>query len=450
MSSRTLRFTLSKASSSRLRRGPQSFSYSSAHTPVGTEWPVSKHQLDKARNWFEKIAQSNGRIVFAPNTSADALCSFVIFLRTLELMGYDMTRTSLYHKPRASSIYAPEEREKVASLNPDYIISIDSGLPEDDVPCIVPGVPTLLVEGMGLERGRETHFGDHQESEESFQILSPPLSSPPATCSLTAFLLCQPLHPDVHRTCKYIASIGAACSLGTNVSKKQPYTAYSAILHDVPSRELIRIKSLLYAPARVEGFGGAVIVDALRGSSSFEDILDPLSSTAKKLYDAQRIFQQTLDGFKRLPFRYSLDGKLAMLCIHSPSSVHATLARELALSFPIKSKVDHFIVANAGYKSGTVSFSCRTTRTAFRRQQSIQDKLSTSSQIPLNDAQTMLRQFSKQVPGLVKDGGYYYNKGLPHATGGSLSIEMFEKLRRTMSFVGDLEWHTGMSLEKPI
>ncbi|KAI4215921.1 MAG: hypothetical protein LQ351_001909 [Letrouitia transgressa] len=154
--------------------------------------------------------------------------------------------------------------------------------------------------------------------------------------------------------------------------------------------------------------------DALVKANGPKDIL-----RYPRLLDARAEINEEVEFRTHAPPKFSKDGKIAVLRIHSKSQVHGVIATRWA-GYLNSKMLEIVMVANSGYRPGYVNFSCRIARTARHRDP------------PINIIES-LRAVAKLDQGdLVERMGDSFARGHKEASGGIIPSAEFEELMTLM------------------
>ncbi|KAJ3057469.1 hypothetical protein HK097_006397 [Rhizophlyctis rosea] len=125
----------------------------------------------------------------------------------------------------------------------------------------------------------------------------------------------------------------------------------------------------------------------------------------------------------RAPPRFSKDGRVALIRIDSPAQVHPVIASRWANSLKGKT-LEIVMVANTSYLPNRVNFAMRIAKSGGG---------TIASTEPM-DIIAFLRQAVTKVPGLADEVGADFARGHAQATGGSVALEVFDKVLLAVGF----------------
>ncbi|KAJ3475324.1 hypothetical protein NLI96_g11911 [Meripilus lineatus] len=195
-------------------------------------------------------------------------------------------------------------------------------------------------------------------------------------------------------------------------------------------KKLSDIVSLLNAPRRTAVYDPISSWNALSQSADPLRILSPSASTSiRRLHEARQQVRLEVERCSRGPGtgpKFSGDGKVAMVRIHSAASIHPVIATRWANTLK-SSKLKIVMCANDGYLTSEVdfegelmtNFSCRIAKSALEREEV--------------NIIAMLTEYASRVPGLRDSMGDNFARGHKEASGGIVKTSDFEKLWRVMS-----------------
>lgn len=379
------------------------------------QWPAPREQMDKAREMIRDCAAKSAKTLIVPDKDADGLSSGAILRHTLGLMGLAPEKINVHLLTKGNTIHSEEERQRMAAFDPDYVFVLDQGS-RAGPPVIDTKHEALIID-------------HHHADEDSFPADSHHVTachSPPvATSSLLTYLLCLPLHPDVHSRCDWLCIVGTHGDLGNTIKWEPPFPDMKASLKTHTKKLLNDVVSLINAPRRTATYDVQSAWDALSSTSSPASI-----PTNPRLLAARREVNAEVERCTHTAPKFSADGKVACFRIHSAAQVHAVIATRWAGHLQSRA-LEIVMVANEGYLPGRVNFSCRIPRCARAREPPVDIIASlrayASVDVPPGDDGEEV----KKAP-LIERLGDDFARGHVQASGGIVAVEEFEELMRIM------------------
>lgn len=138
-----------------------------------------------------------------------------------------------------------------------------------------------------------------------------------------------------------------------------------------------------------------------------------------RLLDARAEINEEVEFRTHAPPKFSKDGKIAVLRIHSGAQVHGVIATRWAGYLNSKT-LEIVMVANSGYRPGYVNFSCRIARTARNQNP------------PVNIIESLKAVAKLDQGDLVQRMGDSFARGHKEASGGIIPSAEFEELMALM------------------
>lgn len=339
--------------------------------------------------------------------------------RTLTTLGLPPNLISTHIVTKGKSIHDHSERDLITTThNPSYLIVLDQGSRPSPPLSNNPTTKTLII--------------DHHLSSsfpDSALIVSACHHPPIATTSLLTYLICLPLHPSPFSlttfeiTNAYLACIGTHGDLGNTLKWQPPFPDLltpTLQQHKASTKKsLFEAISLLNAPRRTPLYDVQSAWSALLASSSPKDILNH-----PRLLQARAEINAQVERHTHAAPKFSLDGRIAVLRIHTPYQIHPVIATRWA-GYLNSSALEIVLVANFGYLAGMVNFSCRVARCA--RSRAAQD-----GGKEVNIIEALKEAAGLSTDGLVERLGESFARGHREASGGVVPVEAFEELMQVL------------------
>ena len=307
------------------------------------------------------------------------------------------------------------------TYNPSYIIVLDQGS----------RAAARIIDNSSTK----SLILDHHLSDsfpEDALVVSACHYPPVATTSLLTYLICLPLHPSsitFTDTCAYLACIGTHGDLGNTLKWLPPFPDLTPTLKQHTKKAINEAVSLINAPRRTARYDVASAWSALLASSSPKDLL-----TNRRLLEARAEINAEVERHTHSPPKFTPDGRIAVLRIHTPSQVHPVIATRWAGYLNSKA-LEIVLVANSGYLRGMVNFSCRIARCARARAASEGSK-------EVNIIESLKAAAGLSTDGLLERLGESFARGHREASGGIVPTPAFEELMALL--------RVGEKAEKPV
>lgn len=135
--------------------------------------------------------------------------------------------------------------------------------------------------------------------------------------------------------------------------------------------------------------------------------------------EARQEINEEVEFRTHTPPKFSKDGKVAVLRINSAAQVHGVIATRWANYLPAKN-LEIVMVANSGYKPGSVNFSCRLAKRVRNRDP------------PVNIIESLKAAADLDQGDLVQRLGESFARGHKEASGGIVPVDEFEELMELM------------------
>ena len=348
-------------------------------------------------------AAAKEKTLIVPDKDADGLDSGVIIHRTLCALGLPSSLISVHLVSKGSSIHDESERKAMKEKDPRYIIVVDQGSRAG--PPVIDSTET------------ESLIIDHHLSSEfpkDALIVSACHYPPVATSALLTYEICKPLHPDVAAKWAYLCAMGTHGDLGTTLKWKPPFPDMTETFKAYTKKAINDAVSLINAPRRTAKFDVASAWQALLNANNPKEILGD-----KRLLAARAEINEEVERQTHTPPKFSKDGTIAVLRIHSAAQVHPVIATRWAGHLKSKA-LEIVMVANSGYLPGMVNFSCRIARCARSRDP------------PVNIISSLKAVADLDTTDLVERMGESFARGHKEASGGIIPAAEFEELMALM------------------
>ena len=376
------------------------------------EWPAAHSQIEAARAFVRKAAESEGNVLLCPDKDADGLSAGAIMYRTLLQLGKKEDQIKVHLLSKGTSIHDDVERIRMAANNPTHVIVLDQG--SRGGRAFLDNVESLLID----------HHYSFEFPDEA--VVCTAAHSPPiATSALLTYHICDALHPDLRPQIDYLGALGTMGDLGATVKWQDPFPPYlGEVVKSKGKKNFSDAVGLVNAPRRSSAYG---VIDAWRSilcSTEPSDILHHSRNPHLKdlLVARDEVFDETERNTHTAPL-FTKDKRTACLVISSPCQVHPVIATRWA-GFLKSKDLCVVMVANKGYMDGKVHFSCRIPK--FRRHlDGTEDAV---------DLQQILKDYASRNPELARTltelGSFA--KGHREASGGVLDVALWEQLYETM------------------
>lgn len=362
-------------------------------------WPTTERAVEAARAFVKECAASGKKTLIVPDKDADGLSSGVTLYRTLVSLGLDPALITVHLIKKGTNIHDESERVAMAAKKPGYIIVLDQGS-RGGLPVIDdPNTKSLIL--------------DHHLSDEfpKNAIVASACHYPPvATTSLLTYEICKTLEQTIAESCAYLCCIGTHGDLGNTLKWIPPFPDMSPCFKTHTKKSINDAVSLLNAPRRTAKFDVITAWDALLSSSGPRDLLKNA-----RLQAARAEINQEVELNTHTPPKFSQDGRIAVLRIHSAAQVHPVIATRWAGYLNSKA-LEIVMVANSGYIAGMVNFSCRIARCAR------------NNDPPVNIIESLKAAADLSTDGLRDKMGENFARGHKEASGGIVPVNAFEEL----------------------
>ncbi|MCJ1291383.1 hypothetical protein MMC34_002926 [Xylographa carneopallida] len=365
----------------------------------GIIWPAPEKAVDAAREFLRKCASAQQKTLIVPDKDADGLDAGVIIHRTLTALGLTPSLIDVHLVKKGTNIHDEEERASMQAKDPKFVIVVDQGSRS--------GPPVVD------DQDAQSLIIDHHLSDEfpkDATVVSACHYPPVATSALLTYEICKPLHPDIASKCGYLCAMGTHGDLGTTLKWKPPFPDMAETFRLHSKKAINDAVSLINAPRRTATFDVVSAWDALLHAHSPKEIL-----SNPRLLAARAEINAEVERHTHTPPKFSRDGKIAVLRIHSAAQVHPVIATRWAGHLQSKA-LEIVLVANAGYIPGMVNFSCRIARCARNRDP------------PVNIIASLKAVADRDTADLVRRMGESFARGHKEASGGIVPAAEFEEL----------------------
>ncbi|EXJ86821.1 hypothetical protein A1O3_03775 [Capronia epimyces CBS 606.96] len=362
-------------------------------------WPAPEAAMEGARAFIKECAASGKKALIVPDKDADGLSSGVIMHRTLTALGLDPTLIDVHLVQKGSNVHVEPERAAMARKNPDYIFVLDQGSM-----AAPPVVDSLATKSLII---------DHHLSDlfpERAQVVSACHYPPVSTTSLLTYEICKTLAPEIASSGAYLACIGTHGDLGNTLKWAPPFPDMKDTFKMYTKKSINDAVSLINAPRRTAKYDVITAWTALLNSTDPKDLL-----SNGRLQTARVEINAEVELNTHTPPKFSADGRIAVLRIHTPAQVHPVIATRWAGHLNSKA-LEIVVCANSGYLPGMVNFSCRIARCARARDP------------PVNIIDSLKAAAALSTDGLVDRLGESFARGHKEASGGVVPVDAFEEL----------------------
>lgn len=351
--------------------------------PETASVPNPTPDIETARQDLRLFLDSCGRgekIACLHDLDADGIAAGVLWQRAMERLGY----TNLWRLAPGPerNAWAEPSRQSLAALEPRKLFVLDLGAQPVQV---LAGVPTCFIDHHRPE-------GAHPDDT----LITAYGWNPIPNTSLLIYDLCEGM-VDLSDL-EWIAAIGTLSDLG----EKAPFEIIGRVKKAFTAKYLKEATTLVNAPSRFAEYDVDAAARALLGHKSPRELVSSGSSDVKVLVEARARVKSEMDAAKKAAPKFS--GRAALIEIHSPCRIHPLIAQRWRTRLPT------FIViaANSGYLPGRVNFSARAGKEF--------------------NVLEFLQSFD------IGEGEGSFGHGHDQASGGSLPVERWEKLKAAMGF----------------
>ncbi|PWN40025.1 hypothetical protein IE81DRAFT_317176 [Ceraceosorus guamensis] len=395
-------------------------------------WPVPQSDLERARAFIKRMADcamaedergreaeregerergererdsreslgsagaSTPTILIVPDKDADGLASGCILHRTLLAMGVPASRIAIHHVSRAGHPGTSQERRAMSEKRARWIVVLDQGSRAGDELVDGSAAGWQWEERIDAQeqnerdrrqgRARCAVFDHHHLGEGGAGAGGGPKGSlminassyePVATSALLTWVICRPLwyalqdcctEERIVRSIDWLAVLGTCGDLSVNVKWDAPFPALDALLSRYGKKRVGDTISAINAPRRTPSFNVSAAYAALFEASDLTGVL--ASPHAEHLHRCRRAVAQETERCTHTAPKFSKDGRVALLFIHSAYQVHPSIATRWSGTLKGAKKLQAVYCANTGYYSNQdrlVHFSGRIAKAAKDR-----------------------------------------------------------------------------------
>ena len=336
--------------------------------------------IDEARVLFASFlekASAGKRHVLFHDFDADGVSAGVVLERALERAGRNAIRLVT---ARDRSAWNEENRRTIGDLAPDLLFVLDLGTGREP-----------------LTSGPVCYIDHHRPegASDTDTIISAYLWDPIPNTSLLAYWLGESI-ADVSDL-DWIAAIGAISDLGD----RAPFDLVAEAKKKYGTKWLKEATTLVNAARRSSRHDASLAASALLNHSGPRELVESDQPEVTQMREARTLVAAEFATAKKAAPKFA--GEVALVRVSSSCQVHPLIAQIWRSRLPKY----YVLVANEGYMGGRINFSARSSG-----ERSVLDFLQ-SLDIDLEDT---------------------YGRGHDHASGGSLSIEDWNRLLRHLGF----------------
>jgi single-stranded-DNA-specific exonuclease len=336
---------------------------------VDASWPADRAAIEGAQRF---VATRSGRVVIASHNDVDGLSAAIVMTRALAVAG---AAVQVLPSRRGEHVHQEAMRRRIRTYRPDALVVVDMGTRSGP---IVPGLPTLVVDHHSADGG----------VPDGVLLVNGYDRSPVAPSSVLAYVICR--HLPGNENSAWLAALGAIADVGS-AAPFAPLIGFEA-----RGTAWSKAISLLNAARRAPEDDAETALRVLQRAADVRNIVDARDPDVARLEAYRRTVQAEVGRVSRVPPQ--IHGDAAVLRFASAAQVHPIIAtrwsRRLAPAI--------VVAANEGFLPGRVNFAIR------------------------SHANVDLLQWLRGLPFTPPPGAEYAN-GHPRATGGSLSIDDFER-----------------------
>ncbi|WVF66062.1 hypothetical protein IAT40_000800 [Kwoniella sp. CBS 6097] len=385
--------------------------------PKWNDWPAPRSAMAEARDFIRDIVDNKRSVLIVPDKDADGLSAGTLLYQTLIHMDHPPSLISVHHITKGNNVHSDYERETMHASGAEKIVVLDQGSR--------PGRSLAPPFDDKKSQGRRVLIVDHHMSDEwpeGSQVLTACQTPPIATAALLTYMFLRDLHPKVYEEEAWRAVVGVIGDLGTSVPKwgTAPWPSeLGGVFRKLGSKSFSEAVSGINAPRRTAEYNVPKAWDIMLAARTPADMannaflklcrLDVGDETAK---------------WARTPPKFSPDGKVAVVTVHTGFQVHPVIATRWAGTLGRKSpKLLMVMCANTGFNPdpNKVSFSCRIAASLRNQPEDQQPNLI-----------ALLNEYGDRIPGFRERVGGDYARGHKEATGGIIPKDEFNLLLQTM------------------
>ncbi|KIW18493.1 hypothetical protein PV08_02781 [Exophiala spinifera] len=383
-------------------------------------WPAPAEAIERVRTLIRECAASGKRTLIVPDKDADGLSSGVTLYRTLTTLGLDKSLIDVHLVQKGSNIHLRSEREAMAAKDPAYVFVLDQGSVAGPPVVDSPTTKSIII---------DHHLSD--QFPEGAEVVSACHYPPVSTTSLLTYEICKTLSDGIESACAYLACIGTHGDLGNTLKWLPPFPDMKETFKIYTKKSINDAVSLVNAPRRTSKYDVITAWTALLESTSPKDLL-----SNGRLQSARAEINEEVELNTHTPPKFSSDGRIAVLRIHTPAQVHPVIATRWAGYLNSKA-LEIVVCANSGYLPGVVNFSCRIARSARSRDP------------PVNIIESLKAAADLSTDGLRDRLGESFARGHKEASGGVVPVAAFEELMQLLRIGEKPEKKDGGEDPKP-
>lgn len=310
-----------------------------------TPTPEAAHQAFKAV--VAAIAKPS-RIAAIHDSDADGVTAGVVWQQAFERAGYSSVVRVVPDRDR--NAWTAANRDRIRSVNPQYLFVMDLGSQSESV---IPGVPTCFI--------------DHHHPEgvpPGDTLVSAYTWNPIPNTSLMVWDLCSTI-ADISDL-DWVAAIGIMSDLGD----RAPFDLLTVAKHKYTAKYLKEATALINAVRRASDYNPEAAARALLNHDSPKALVNSTDPDVEQLKTARQEVKQALEQARKVAPVFA--GNVALIRLNSPCQIHPLIAQSW------RSRLPKYVViaANEGYLPGRVNFSARSNSVnvlEFLRSQSISE-----------------------------------------------------------------------------
>ncbi|WVR03621.1 hypothetical protein IAU60_000614 [Kwoniella sp. DSM 27419] len=384
--------------------------------PEWNDWPAPRGAMAEARAFIRDIVAHKRSVLIVPDKDADGLSAGTLLYRTLLHMKHPESLISVHHLTKGNNVHSDYEMDLMHKSGAEKVVVLDQGSR--------PGralLPPLVKD----ESGKRVLIVDHHMSDEwpeHSQVLTACHTHPIATAALLTYMLLRDLHPAVHNEEAWRAVVGVIGDLGTTVPKwgTAPWPSeLGAAFKRLGSKSFSEAVSGVNAPRRTAEYNVPKAWDIMLNARSPSDMANNAFLKLCKI----DVGEETAK-WARTPPKFSADGRVAVVTVHTGFQVHPVIATRWAGTLGRKSsKLLMVMCVNTGFNPdpNKVSFSCR-----------IAASLRTLPSDQQPNLIALLNDYGDMIPGFRERVGNDYARGHKEATGGIIPKAEFDLLLGVM------------------
>lgn len=333
---------------------------------------------------FLDATPKDARIACLHDSDADGITAGVLWQRALERIEYSMLARVVPDRER--NAWTPENKRRVAELNPQHLFVLDLGNQPHDV---VENVPTCFID----------HHRPGQTRDDQ-TLISAYSWNPIPNTSLVINELFAPLV--ALSDLDWIAAIGAFSDLG----ERAPFEIIATTKKKYTAKYLKEATALINAIRRASNSNPEAAARALLKHSSPKELVWSSDDDVNLMKAAREEVKAAMNEAKKAAPVFA--GQVALIRVHSSCQIHPLIAQIW------RGRLPKYIVmaANDGYMEGRINFSCRAS------------------------GDTNVLQFLRGIQ--LSDGEGNFGNGHDGASGGSLPPARWNELLQKIGFAPEI------------